>query len=164
MWRKADRNVRRTSERPIGARRRGVRLGRPLHGLSPSAILGGVELFGAPRGLAQAETALTALRTVATSKFVFEPSPAVVLEAKPGGGPSIAHDEKAVVILKVLFEFVPYLDWRFFRYDEPCRIEAIPVAGSNRFKRRKKFIVIFSFRRVQIIRNHIDGHWLLPNP
>ena len=83
---------------------------------------------------------------MATSKFVFEPSLALVIESKPRGGLSIAHDEKTVVILKVLFEFVPYLDWRFFRYDEPCRIEAIPVAASNRLKRRKKLIVIFSFR------------------
>ena len=97
------------------------------------------------------------------SKFVFEPSLALVIESKPRGALSIAHDEKTVVILKVLFEFVLYLGWRFFRYDKPCRIEAIPVAASNRFKRRKKFIVIFSFRRVQIIPDHIDGHWLPPN-
>jgi hypothetical protein len=54
-----------------------------------------------------AKIALTGLRTVAT--LVFEPSLALVLESKPRGGLSIAHDEKTVVILKVLFEFVPYL-------------------------------------------------------
>ena len=108
-------------------------------------------------------TASRALRNVATSKFVFEPSLTLVLKSKPRGAISIAHDEQSIVILKVLFEFVPYLGWRFFRYHQPCRIKAIPVAASNRFKRRKKLVVIFSFLRVQIIPDHTDGHWLLPN-
>jgi len=36
-------NVRRTSERPIRAGRRGVRLGRPLQGLLPPAVLDSVK-------------------------------------------------------------------------------------------------------------------------
>ncbi len=71
----------------------------------------------------------------------------LVFKSKPRGSLSIAHGKKPIVVLKVLFEFVPYLDCRFFRYDEPRRIEAISVAASHGFKRRKELIVILSFRK-----------------
>jgi len=43
-------------------------------------------------------------------QLVFEPSLALILESKPRGALTIAHDEQPIAILQVLLEFIPYLD------------------------------------------------------
>ena len=84
------------------------------------------------------------------SKLVFEPRLALVLKSKPSSSLAIAHDQEPIVVLQVLFDFVPYLARCLFRYDKPCRIKTIPITRSHSFKRRKEPVVILSLRRMQI--------------
>lgn len=64
-----------------------------------------------------------------TSRIVFEPSLAVILEAQPCGLLAATHDEQPVITVAQL---IPDFGRRSFRDDEPSRVEKVQVATANR--------------------------------